>query len=380
MVSAVVPWRTPRSAYVHIPFCAHQCSYCDFAVAVGQAHQRELYLDALAAELRTLGTPRPVQTVFIGGGTPSELTPEQLQRLLALLAEWLPGPWAECTLEANPDSLDAERCAVLAAHGVTRISLGVQSTQAHLLRQLERQHTPANVPTAIAAVRAAKLHLSLDLIFAVPTQTLSEWHTDLTQAIAWQPEHLSTYGLTFEKGTRLWKAQQRGQVQSADEELERSMYLAAQDILSVYGYTHYEISNFARPGYECQHNETYWANWAYYGFGLGAAAYINEVRTLNTRNLQEYLKRCLAGDSPIFQREELPALERAHETIYQQLRRHRGVQRAEFAQQTGFVWDELTAHTAAPLLAAGLLTDDGTSIALTRAGRCVADAVIAALW
>src|SRR5437588_139860 len=260
-----LPWLWPRAAYVHVPFCAHHCGYCDFAVATGKDHQIDLYLEALAAELATLGSPQPVRTLFLGGGTPTYLSAAQLDRLLADVTRWLPPePGHEFTAEANPGTLDADKVAVLAEHGVNRVSLGAQSFHPHLLRVLERDHEPADVPRAVECVRRGIATVSLDLIFGVPGQTLAEWAADLDRALALGPDHVSTYGLTYEKGTRLWKQRQRGEVRPLDEDAELAMYTTGLDRLAAAGFEQYEISNHARPGFRCRHNEAYWANHAHF--------------------------------------------------------------------------------------------------------------------
>src|SRR5947199_6038443 len=178
------PWVWPRAAYVHVPFCAHHCGYCDFAIATGRDHLADRYVDAVAAELATLGQPQPVQTLFLGGGTPTHLDRGQLQRLLSAVARWLPPePGHEFSIEANPGTLDADKVTVLADHGVTRVSLGAQSFDPGLLGVLERDHAPADVPRAVEIVRARIPQLSLDLIFGVPGQSLAEWQRDLEQAL-----------------------------------------------------------------------------------------------------------------------------------------------------------------------------------------------------
>ena len=371
------PWLWPRAAYVHVPFCAHHCGYCNFAIAVGQESSVELYLDALAAELATLGTPQPVRTVFLGGGTPTHLSASQLERLLASVNRWLPlADGGEFSIEANPDSLDVAKVRVLADHGVTRVSIGAQSFHPHLLRALDRRHAPEEVPAAAERVRRRIPQVSLDLIFGAPGQTLAEWHDDLTRALALRPDHLSTYGLTYEKGTPLWKQRERGDVKALDEETELAMYQSAIDVLEAAGLEHYEISNFARPGRRCRHNEVYWANEAYFGFGMGAARYVMGRRELNTRDLTTYIRRSLSGESPTFQSEELEPAERARETMAVQLRRASGIGRAAFQAQTGYALDDVAGEPLRRLVGQGLLADDGERVRLTRQGKYVADAVI----
>jgi oxygen-independent coproporphyrinogen-3 oxidase len=222
--------------------------------------------------------------------------------------------------------------------------------------------------------------VALDLIFGVPGQTLEEWQADLDQALALKPDHLSTYGLTYEKGTPLWKAWKRGAVVQLDEESERSLYSCAMDTLEDRGFEHYEISNFARPGRRCRHNEVYWANHAHFGFGMGAARYVNGRRELNTRDLHGYMRKVLSGESAVFQSEVLPPEERARETMTQNLRRAEGINRRAFRDQTGIELDALTGPALARHVEMDLLADDDSSVRLTRQGKYVADAVIEALW
>jgi oxygen-independent coproporphyrinogen-3 oxidase len=374
------PWLWPRAAYIHVPFCAHRCGYCDFAIAVGQDSSIELYLDALATELATLGQPQPVQTIFLGGGTPTYLSARQLDRLLRDVAHWLPPqPGHEFTIEANPGTLDPEKIAVLADRGVTRVSLGAQSFHPHLLRVLERDHAPEDVPRAVNQVRERITEVSLDLIFGVPGQSLDDWRADLDAALALAPDHVSTYGLTYEKGTPLWKQREHGEVRPLDEETELKLYVHAIDTLEAAGFEHYEISNFARPGRRSRHNQVYWANHAYFGFGMGAARYVLGRRELNTRDLRSYLRRALSGESVVMQSEELPPSERARETMAVQLRRVEGIDRCAFREQTGSDLDEVAGPAIARHVVLGLLEDDGTHVRLTRPGKYVADAVIEGL-
>jgi oxygen-independent coproporphyrinogen-3 oxidase len=371
------PWLWPRSAYVHVPFCAHHCGYCDFAVVTGQDYQIDLYTDALAAELARLGRPQPVHTLFLGGGTPTHLSAGQLDRLLAEIARWLPlASDHEFTVEANPGTFTEDKIKVLAGHGVNRVSLGAQSFHPESLRVLERDHDPADVPRAVELVRKRVPQLSLDLIFGVPGQMLADWRDDLERALALGPDHVSTYGLTYEKGTPLWKRRQRGEVHALDEEAELALYVHAMDRLGEAGFEHYEISNFARPGCRSRHNQVYWANHAYFGFGVGAARYVSGRREVNTRDLHGYLRKVLAGEPATFQSECLPPEERARETIAVQLRRAEGVPRDPFFRQTGFELDRLAGPVIGRHVGLGLLTDEGEAIRLTRRGKCVADAVI----
>jgi oxygen-independent coproporphyrinogen-3 oxidase len=372
------PWRWPRAAYVHVPFCAYHCGYCDFAVVAGQDDRIDDYLAALSAELSTLGTPTLVQTLFLGGGTPTHLSPTQLERLVTQIARWLPlvTDSPEFTVEANPDTLTAEKVAVLADHGVTRISLGAQSFHPHLLRTLDRAHEPAEIPRAVEIARRRIAQVSLDLIFGVPGQTAEEWDADLHRALTLEPDHVSTYGLTYEKGTPLWKLRRQGKLVPLNEDAELALYTTAIDTLGAAGLEHYEISNFARPGKRCRHNETYWANEAYFGFGVGAARYVRGRREVNTRDLNAYLRKARAGEQCAFQSEELDSAERAKETMAVQLRRCDGIDRIAFRTQTGYELGAVAGPTLVRLIEQGYLNDDASRVCLTRQGKYVADAII----
>jgi oxygen-independent coproporphyrinogen-3 oxidase len=305
------------------------------------------------------------------------LTAPQLERLLLSVRRWLPlAQGGEWSIESTPESITPEKLDVLQALGVTRVSVGVQSFHKHLLPVLDRIHGPEHVAPAVDAVRRRGLSISLDLIFGVPGQGLDDWRSDLDRALALAPDHLSTYGLTYEKGTPLWKQRERGQVRSLDEDAELDMYLTAIDRLAAAGFEHYEISNFARTGQRCRHNEAYWANHAYFGFGVSAARYVEGRREVNTRNLKDYLKLVLAGNSPIFQSEELDLQERARETAVIQLRRCDGIFRHEFKRQTQYPLDDLVGTVIARHVSNGLLEDDGEQVRLTRQGKCVADAIV----
>jgi len=372
------PWLEPRTAYVHIPFCGHHCGYCDFAVTAGQDHLIELYLDALPLELATLGEPRPVESLFIGGGTPTYLKPGQLSRLLTVLRPWFPflTPDYEFSIESTPESLDEDRVTVLAEYGVNRVSIGVQSFNSTTLSALDRRHGVSHIPRAVEVVRKRIAALSFDLIFAAPGQTMSDWEHDLSEALRYQPDHLSTYGLTYEKGTPLWKDRDRGQVRPVGEDDELAMYELGIDTLAAAGFEHYEISNFAQPGQRSIHNQRYWANEAYFGVGVGAARYVEGVRELNVRNTHDYIRRVLSGESPTFQSECLEPKERAFETMATQLRRMEGIHRGRYRVQTGYDLDELLGTRLTALIHQGLLLDSVQSITLTRSGKFVADGVI----
>jgi len=378
--SSSFPWVWPHAAYLHVPFCAHRCGYCDFAVTAGQDHLFDPYVDALIVELSGMNEPSPVNSIFIGGGTPTYLPATTLTRLLQAINHWLPlRSEGEFSVEATPETVTDEIIDVLATHGVNRVSLGVQSFQRESLEQLDRIHKPQHVIPALQRVRRRIANVSLDLIFGIPGQTIEDWEIDLTNATSLAPEHISTYGLTYEKGTPLWKQREKGLIVAIPEEAELAMYLTSIDRLSASGYQQYEISNFAKPDRRCRHNETYWANDAYFGFGVGAARYLEGRRELNCRNSIDYIRRIESGITPTIQSETLSAEEAARETLAIQLRRSEGINRDQFFVRTGFEFDRLVRERPAILLAEQLLADDGRRVTLTRRGICVADAIVSRL-
>ena len=376
------PWVRPRAAYVHVPFCAHKCGYCDFASLAGADHQADRYLDALDREMAaSIDRPREVDTIFIGGGTPTRLSSEQLSRLLAMIRRRFDlAEGGEWTVEANPGTLDERKADALAEGGVNRVSLGAQSFHPESLRALERNHDPDDVPRAVELIRPRFDRWSLDLIFAAPGSDLERWRLDMERALELGPSHLSCYGLVFEKGTSLWKQWHAGLVLAVDEEVERAMYEATIERLSAAGLLQYEISNYARPGHESRHNLAYWANDAYYGFGLGAARYVDGVRSVNTRELTSYFRRIESGCSATGPSERHDPESRARETAVLMLRRTAlGIARDDFHERTGYDLDALCGEALARAISLGWLEDDGLRVRLTREGLFLADSVMSSL-
>jgi oxygen-independent coproporphyrinogen-3 oxidase len=385
----VAEW--PRSAYVHVPFCRHRCGYCNFTLVAGREDLVEDYLRAISLEIanrneRAMGA-HEVDTLYFGGGTPTYLKPAQLRRLADAvlpkhpLAEPSPSPSlkgsgiAEFTVEANPADIDSAMVETLDALGVTRLSLGGQSFRVEKLQLLERDHDGDCIRRAVDSARRAKLQVALDLIFATPGETLENWSADLDGAIALAPDHISTYGLTFELGTAFWGRRLRGELNEIDEERQREMYALAIDRLTEVGYEHYEVSNFALPERRSRHNQVYWSGDGYFAYGPGAASYIGGVREMNHRSTTTYIKRVLAGDSAVAEREELSPEARARELLVFGLRRSEGVSRKEFRARTGMEVDELAGAALRKFTDLGLLADDGERVRLTREGLFVSDAI-----
>lgn len=366
----------PRSAYIHVPFCRHRCGYCNFTLVAGRDELVEPFLAALEKELSWLGEPREVDTLFFGGGTPTHLRGEQLRRLLTIVLHWHPlAAVAEFSVEANPADVDAETVAILADHGVTRISLGAQSFDAKKLRLLERDHQPDDIARAVEISRNRGLDVSLDLIFGTPGELFVGWQSDLDAAVRLAPDHVSTYGLTFEKGTSFWSRREHGELRQTDEEIEREMYAAAIDRLAAAGLEHYEVSNFAAPGKRCRHNEVYWTGGEYFAAGPGAARHIGGVRETNHRSVTKWLQCVQQGQSPVEERECLSAEDKARELLVFAMRRIEGVRRDWFKAKSGYEIDSLVGEQLRQFVAKGLLADDGQRVRLTREGLFVSDAM-----
>ena len=297
------PTASPRqssatAAYIHIPFCRRRCYYCDFPISVLGDRRRgetsgtlQQYLAALHQEIAaTRPCGPPLETVFFGGGTPSLLAVDQLQQLLAHLEQRFGlAPNAEISMEMDPGTFDLAHMQGYQVAGVNRVSLGVQAFQSEILQACGRIHTATDIGQAVDILHQGGIqNYSLDLISGLPHQTLSHWRDSLTQAIALQPQHISVYDLTIEPGTAFDKWYQAGSAPLPTDERTTEMYRLAQRTLTQAGFEHYEISNYAQPGYLCRHNQVYWQNQAYYGFGMGATSYLQKQRFSRPRKLRQY--------------------------------------------------------------------------------------------
>jgi oxygen-independent coproporphyrinogen-3 oxidase len=366
----------PRAAYIHVPFCRHRCGYCNFSVVAGRDDLVATYLRAIERELLWLETPREVDTLFIGGGTPTHLSLAQLQQLCQTVTRWFPlASGHEFSIEANPLDLTREKAELLASFGVNRVSLGVQSFSSSKLELLERDHRAEQIATAFEAARGTMCSVSLDLIFGAPGETVESWKHDLQLALDLEPDHASTYGLTFERGTSFWSRLQKDEIAQVEEEDERRMYLAGIEGLTQAGFEHYEVSNFAKPGYRCRHNEVYWAGSTYYAAGPGAARHVDGRRETNHRSTTTYLNRVLADQSPVAESETLSPEDSARERLVFALRRLEGVERKDFKTETGFEIDQLVGRPLTEFSNRGLFEDTGSQIRLTRGGLLVSDSI-----
>ena len=317
-----------RGLYVHVPFCFHKCHYCDFYSFVDREGRSGAYLERLALDIAwTLArVDGEIETVFVGGGTPTLLTADELRVLTREIARLPLARDVEWTVEANPETLDREKADVLAAGGVNRVSIGAQSFDPKHLKTLERWHDPANVVRAAEVLRAAGLsNFNLDLIFGVPGQTLDEWRADLAQALALSPEHLSCYGLTYEPNTAMTKRLLKGEFEPCDDEVEAAMYDATRATLAQHGFVQYEISNFARAGRECRHNLVYWRNEPWWAIGPSASGFVAGHRFKVVPRLGDWLTRAGDDSQPVVDVEGPDAKRHTSEALMLGLRLMEGI-------------------------------------------------------
>ena len=367
-------WERPLRAYLHVPFCTVRCGYCDFntytAAELG-GFGTQSYLRAVHSEIDLAAAvceQRPLASVFIGGGTPSLLDPADLAAMLSHLARGFGlQPGVEVTMEANPEDVTAKALDGWLAAGVTRLSLGMQNADPHALAILQRQHTPGS---AVAEAQLARTrgfeHISLDLIYGVPGQSNESWRRTVLAAVSAQPDHISAYALGVEQGTALFRQVSRGEVAAPDPDVTAEQYDITDEVLAGHGFHWYEISNWARPGGQCEHNLGYWRNDNWWGFGPGAHSHVDGVRWWNVKRPATYQSMLAAGHSPAAARETVDEPGRRLEQIMLQVRLEQGVPADLPGTQR--------------LLDQGLLENaDGARLRLTRKGRMLADAVVRVL-
>ena len=372
---------SPRSAYIHIPFCRHRCGYCNFSLVAGRDHLVERFLDALEVEVRQLPELLELDTLFFGGGTPSHLGGDQLERLKQIVAQrFTLARDAEVSAECNPNDVDQEKMDALLRLGVNRISLGVQSLNPDKLKRLERDHSADEVAAAIELAKENVNSLSMDLIFAAPDETFPQWQTDLADALALQPDHLSTYELTYEKGTQFWNRLQRGGLKLSNEDVRADMYEHSRQQLGQDGWQQYELSSFSKSGHECRHNQSYWNGDDYFAFGPGASRFIAGTRSTNHQSTLTYMKRLETGQSPTDQTEQLTGIAAARERLVVGMRMLRGVNVQSLETSAGIAFDDiLPAATREPLISGNLIEITAGVCRLTHRGVMVSDGVAGAI-
>ena len=394
--------KKPISLYVHIPFCVKKCNYCDFLSAPADDAMREAYVKALIKEIEGVRLPfekdRVVTTVFFGGGTPSVLFVSQTERILKALQERFrfsdPGP--EISMELNPGTVTKEQCVELCKLGINRFSIGLQSPDDAALRRLGRIHTYRQFLDTYAWLREAGCkNINIDLMSALPGQSVSDYCEGLHKVAGLSPEHISAYSLILEEGTPLYARYQgksegetgapeemagkTGQPEDEawrlpDEEEERKMYRQTREILESYGYHRYEISNYAKEGFECRHNCVYWERGEYLGLGLGAASLIGEERLKNTAGLHNYIDK---SPEAIEERIPLSVREQMEEFLFLGLRMMRGISKQRFRETFGRDVEEIFGPVIEKYVKMGLLSEEADRIALTDAGIDVSNVIFA---
>jgi oxygen-independent coproporphyrinogen-3 oxidase len=359
--------------YVHVPFCLTRCGYCDFNAYAGMDHLAPRYVRALFLEAE-LAAPAwedvDVVSVFLGGGTPTTLAPADLKALVAhLRARFGVTDDAEITTEANPDTVDAARLEALRSAGIERLSIGAQSFDPTVLAALERVHAPDAVRRAFAAARRAGYeNVNLDLIYGADGETLDSWERTMLETVDLGPEHVSAYALTIEPATPLGRKVASGRVPAPDPDLQADMFAAACDVLGSSGYRHYEVSNWAKPGFECRHNLGYWERRPYLGLGAGAHSYRDERRWWNIRPPEEYMSHLEAGELPVGGDERLEPSDAYLEEVFLRLRIMEGIPTA---------W--VDPATAEPFLETGLLELAGDALVPTERGMLLLNELVLAL-
>ena len=366
------------SLYIHIPFCISKCIYCDFNSVVMKSQIVDEYLNAIENELQAINGKYSLTTVYIGGGTPTVLNEIQLSKLFNLISKYVDVfNLKEYTIEVNPGTLNEEKNLALKDSYIDRISIGIQSFNDKYLKLLRRIHTAKEAKDVFSSLREKGFeNISIDLIYGYPAQTLNEWKTDLRECFILGPEHISAYCLTYESGTPLVGIMDSGKLKRLSEEEELNMYEYTNDFLGNEGYRHYEISNFAKPGKECQHNTVYWENREYIGIGAGAFSYINGERYCSIKNVKEYISAVKSKKNLICFSEKLPQEKRASEILIMALRMTSGISKKEFFNRSGYNLTELFGTQLNVLAQAGLINFDDERIKLTRKGLSLADSVM----
>ena len=369
--------RRVHGLYIHIPFCFHKCHYCDFFSIANADNEHERFTHALVQELQTVAPHiGEIETIFIGGGTPTLLEDSLLLNVLETVKNTIATTQTvEWTVEANPETVTASNAAMLVESGVNRISLGAQTFHPILLKELERWHDPENVHKSVAMLREAGIeNINLDLIYAIPSQTMGMLKADLDQLLAINPEHLSCYALAYEPNTPLEVKLRKGAVNRIEHDLEAEMFSFVSKTLKSNGYDQYEISNFSKAGYECKHNVMYWENKSWWACGPSAAGHIEGLRWRNVPRLRDYFKQTPLP--PVIDVEQLSLDRQMGEVCMLGLRLSRGIPRKrveDVIQQSTNHWrgEVIDKH-----IKGDLLEWQNNALALTEKGRLVADMVI----
>ena len=371
----------PLGLYIHIPYCIHKCGYCDFNSHPIKQDEMNHYIDALVAEMKhyakTYSNTNIIRTIFLGGGTPTTLTVYQLERILKeCVSEFTVASDAEITIEANPATIDIEQLKSIRQTGYNRISIGVQSFDKAELKLLDRAHGPEEIHSTVDRARKAGFdNLSLDLMFAVPNQSLSSWESNLNKALEKNPEHLSTYNLTIEQGTAFSKLQSNGKLIMPDDDHQLELYKRTIERLTKKGFHHYEISNFARRGKECKHNITYWENKNTLGLGAGASSYMNGTRFKNINLPAHYIRQVKEKKIAVEHSETLEPRQAMGETIMLGLRLLQGISIHQFEKRFQISFINLFRNIISSLKEKELVIIEKDYLRLSQKGLFWADSV-----
>ena len=367
--------KKPTSAYVHIPFCTQICYYCDFSKVFIKNQPVDSYLDHLLQEFHSYDIQK-LRTLYIGGGTPTALSASQLEVLLEGLTKNLDlSMLKELTIEANPGDLDADKIAVLKNSAVNRVSLGVQTFDDKMLKKIGRSHTEKDIYENIDRLKLAGFdNISIDLIYALPGQTMDQVKDNVAKAIALDIPHMSLYSLILENHTVFMNRMRRGKLPLPKEELEAEMFEYIIAELERAGFEHYEISNFSKQGFESRHNLMYWDNAEYYGIGAGASGYVDGIRYKNHGPIRHYLKAIEEGNARINE-EHLSPREQMEEEMFLGLRKKSGVSMARFEEKFGRSFQELYGDIVKDLIQQGLMQLDGDHVRMTKRGLFLGDTV-----
>ena len=367
--------KKPTSAYVHIPFCTQICYYCDFSKVFIKNQPVDSYLEHLLEEFRFYDIQK-LRTLYIGGGTPTALSAPQLEVLLKGLTKNLDlSVLEELTIEANPGDLDADKIAVLKNSTVNRVSLGVQTFDNKMLKKIGRSHLEKDIYENIDRLKLAGFdNISIDLIYALPGQTMEQVKENVAKAIGLDIPHMSLYSLILENHTVFMNRMRRGKLPLPKEELEAEMFEYIIAELERAGFEHYEISNFSKSGFESRHNLMYWDNAEYYGIGAGASGYVNGVRYKNHGPIRHYLSAVEEGNARITE-EHLSQKEQMEEEMFLGLRKKSGVSMARFEEKFGRSFDELYGEIVRDLVQQGLMQIEGDRVRMTKRGLFLGDTV-----
>ncbi|VYT75141.1 oxygen-independent coproporphyrinogen III oxidase [Streptococcus oralis] len=365
----------PSSAYVHIPFCTQICYYCDFSKVFIKNQPVDAYLEHLIQETRSYEIGK-LRTLYIGGGTPTALSAQQLAYLLTELPKVMDlSEVEEFTIEANPGDLDPDKIAVLKDSQVNRVSLGVQTFDNKMLKKIGRSHQEQDIYDNIRHLKQAGFdNISIDLIYALPGQTMDQVKENVAKAIDLDIPHMSLYSLILENHTVFMNRMRRGKLPLPKEELEAEMFEYIIEELEKAGFEHYEISNFSKPGFESRHNLVYWDNAEYYGLGAGASGYVDGIRYKNHGPIRHYLEAVEAGKARITE-EHLTLEEKMEEELFLGLRKKTGVFKARFEEKFGVSFDQRYGQVVASLTEQGLLVPDDKQVRMTKRGLFLGDTV-----